>query len=143
MDEKWITVKEAAIIRKCSERTIITLIQKKELKAKREGRKWLVLLDMPPEDLAEVQPIISAYDPQLAEVILELRNQLNKKDEQLESLQKQLAEKDTAVEESRQRTDTIIMQLTRQLEQSQKMLTAHQEPWYRRWFRKSQQPQNR
>jgi excisionase family DNA binding protein len=134
MDEKWITVKEAAMIRKCSERTIITLIQKKELKAKREGRKWLVLLDMPPEDLAEVQPIVSAHDPQLAEAILELRNQLNKKDEQLENLQKQLAEKDTAVEESRQRTDTIIMQLTRQLEQSQKMLTAHQEPWYRKWF---------
>ena len=139
MEAKWITVKEAAIIRKCSERTIITLIQKKELKAKREGRKWLVLLDMPPEDLAEAQPIVSAHDPQLAEVILELRNQLNKKDEQLDNLQKQLAEKDTAVEESRQRTDTIIMQLTRQLEQSQKILTAHQEPWYRRWFRKSQQ----
>jgi len=143
MDEKWITVKEAAIIRKCSERTIITLIQKKELQAKREGRKWLVLLDMPQEDLAEVQPKVSAHDPQLAEVISELRNQLNKKDEQLENLQKQLAEKNTAVEESRQRTDTIIMQLTRQLEQSQKMLSAHQEPWYRKWFRKSQQSQNR
>jgi excisionase family DNA binding protein len=138
MNEKWITVKEAAMIRKCSERTIITLIQKKELQAKREGRKWLVLLDIPQEDLAEEQPKDSALDPQLAEVISELRNQLNRKDEQIGNLQKQLAEKDTSVEESRQRTDTIIMQLTRQLEQSQKMLSAHEEPWYRKWFRKSQ-----
>lgn len=137
MDE-WITVKEAAAIRKCSERTIITLIQKNEVKAKREGRKWLILLDMPQEDLAEEQPKDSALDLQLAEVISELRNQLSKKDEQIDNLQKQLAEKDTNVEDSRQRTDTIIMQLTRQLEQSQKMLSAHQEPWYRKWFRKGQ-----
>ena len=139
MDE-WITVKEAAAIRKCSERTIITLIQKNELKAKREGRKWLILLDMPQEDLAEEQPKDSALTPQLAEVISELRNQLSKKDEQIDNLQKQLAEKDTTVEDSRQRTDTIIMQLTRQLEQSQMMLSAHQEPWYRKWFRKSKRP---
>jgi hypothetical protein len=54
-----------------------------------------------------------------------------------------LKKKDDEIEDSRQRQDTIIMQLTRQLEQSQKMLSAHQEPWYRRWFRKNQQPQNR
>ena len=54
-----------------------------------------------------------------------------------------LKKKDDEIEDSRQRQDTIIMQLTRHLEQSQRMLEAHRDPWYRRWFRKSQQPQNR
>jgi len=51
---------------------------------------------------------------------------------------KRLDEKDALLEDNRQRQDTIILQLTRQLEQSQRLLEYHQEPWYRRWFRKGQ-----
>lgn len=41
------------------------------------------------------------------------------------------------LKETRERSDTIILNLTRQLEQNQRLLEYHQEPWYRRWFRKS------
>lgn len=53
-----------------------------------------------------------------------------------EQLRKHLEEKDKAIEESRQRQDMIIMQLTRQLENHQKLLGYKETPWYRRFFRK-------
>jgi len=40
------------------------------------------------------------------------------------------------LEQARERSDTIILQLTRQLEQSQRLLEYHQSPWWRRWFRR-------
>ena len=62
---------------------------------------------------------------------------------QIESLQKQLDTREGEVakfqeelSQSRERSDTIILQLTRQMEQSQRMLEYNQKPWYRRMFRK-------
>ena len=40
------------------------------------------------------------------------------------------------MEAARERSDTVVLQMTRQLEQSQRLLEHHQEPWYRRVFRK-------
>ena len=42
------------------------------------------------------------------------------------------------LKETKERSDTIVLNLTRQLEQSQRLLEHHQEPWYRKWFRKKQ-----
>jgi len=65
---------------------------------------------------------------------------LQKRVEELEKvvseLQSELAMARRDISEASQRHDTIVMQLTRQLEQSQRMLAAHQEPWYQRWFRR-------
>jgi len=49
-----------------------------------------------------------------------------------------LKERIQELEDARQRSDTIVLQLTRQLEQSQRLLEYHRGPWYRRWFRKRQ-----
>jgi len=43
-----------------------------------------------------------------------------------------LKEKDAQIEDSRQRQDTIIMQLSRQLGDAQKALEYHKMPWWRR-----------
>ena len=43
-----------------------------------------------------------------------------------------LKKKDDEIEDSRQRQDTIIMQLTRQLGDAQKALEYHKAPWWRR-----------
>ncbi|MDQ1281407.1 MAG: hypothetical protein QG670_2672 [Thermoproteota archaeon] len=133
--EEWITVKDAAQIRNCSERNIIRLIQAGEVKAKKDGKKWLVLID--------TSKIYSASSPQLSEVISALKVQLQEKDSQISKLQDQLGNMRNDMEEMRkdsadasQRHDTIVLQLTRQLEQSQRMLEAHREPWYRRMFGK-------
>lgn len=47
-----------------------------------------------------------------------------------------LKERGQEFETARERSDTVIMQFTRQMEQSQRLLEYHQEPWYRRVFRK-------
>lgn len=41
--------------------------------------------------------------------------------------------------DTKERSDTIILNLTRQLENQQRLLEYHQEPWYRRLFRKREQ----
>lgn len=119
---EWVPVSKAAQIRKCSERNIYNLIQKGVLQSRKEGRRSLVLMDVP-EEISEVAPNIS-------EMISTLQKQLEEKDKQIENLQTQL-------QEASQRHDTIVLQLTRQLEQSQRLLEYHQEPWYRRWFRRN------
>ena len=54
--------------------------------------------------------------------------------EQLREENLYLKERIQELESSRERTDTIILQLIRQLEQSQQLLEYHEEPWYRKWF---------
>ena len=65
----------------------------------------------------------------LVEEIVELKVELKQERERLEEARR-------AAEEASQRHDTIVLQLTRQLEQSQRLLEYHEEPWYRRWFRR-------
>ena len=56
--------------------------------------------------------------------------------DQLKAENEYLKERIQELEDARQRSDTIVLQLTRQLEQSQRLLEYHRDPWYRRWFRK-------
>jgi excisionase family DNA binding protein len=52
-----------------------------------------------------------------------------------EKLKSDLDESRRILEDNRQRQDTIILQLTRQLENIQ-LLEYKREPWWHRWFRK-------
>lgn len=54
---------------------------------------------------------------------------------QLQDENQYLKERIKELESSRERADMISIQLTRQLEQSQRMLEAHKEPFWRRWFK--------
>ncbi len=131
MDE-WITVKEAARFRNCTERNILRLIQKGELKAKREGHRWFILK----ESLEQT----SEESPNMSEVSSILKAQLQEKDKQIERLQKQLEEKDEqiknlqeALAEAGHRHDTVVMQMTRLLE-------YHQQPFWRKLFTRKALP---
>lgn len=115
--EEWITVKEAAKIKKCTERNVIELIRKGAVEAKKDGRKWLVLI--------ETSEMTAELSPQISEIISVLKVQLEEKDKQLQALQEQLSS-------ASQRHDTIVMQLTRQLGDAQKALEYHKAPWWRR-----------
>ena len=47
-----------------------------------------------------------------------------------------LKERIAGMDAARERSDTLMLQMTRQVEQSQRLLEYQQEPWYRRVFRK-------
>ena len=78
-----------------------------------------------PEDTSEV-------DQKFSEILSVLQTQLEEKDKQIDKLQKQL-------EDASHRHDTIVLQLTRQMEQSQRLLEYKSEPFYRRWFKKKRE----
>jgi excisionase family DNA binding protein len=122
MGQQWVTISEACHTLNISKTTLYRRIKQGKIqKRQANGRKTLCLIDVPDE---------TKRDPGET-----LRQQLDEKDKQIERLQIQL-------EDSTHRHDTIIMQLTRQLEQSQRLLEYHQEPWYRRWFRRSNYDQS-
>jgi excisionase family DNA binding protein len=144
MEAKWIPVKEAAKLLEISERQVLNRIHTGKLKAKREGKIWLVHGSLSePNDEAEQIPKGSDNEAyiKLEETVELLKEQLKEKDKQIDKLQGQFSETQKASEDASQRHDTIVMQLTRQLEQSQRMLSVHQEPWYRKWFRRKTREQ--
>ncbi len=119
--EEWITVKEAAIIRNCTERNILKLIDKGELQAKKDGRRWLVLMDTSEQSTEQ--------SPNSAELISVLKAQLQEKDDQIRKLQQQLEEKDKQMERLHQ---LLAIEKT----QTQQLLERQLLPFWKRWRRK-------
>ena len=56
--------------------------------------------------------------------------------QELEHFKRENEELRQELSQVRERSDVIIMQLTRQLEQNQRLLEYHQSPFWRRWFGK-------
>jgi len=128
MSEEWITTKEAAKLLKTSARYVREMISKGRLKAKRDRNRWLVHSSLSAE-ASEAEGTPGESYRSLREMVDYLKTEAQQKDRQIETLQTQL-------DQSRERSDTIILQLTRQLDQSQRLLEYHQSPWWRRWFSK-------
>jgi excisionase family DNA binding protein len=126
---KWVLVSEACQAFGKSDRTIRRWIEEGKLKSRKAGRNVEVLL--------EVADIESAHGGQsTAEVeIARLKAEVDGKDQVIKTLSSQVEE----LSASRERQDTLMLQLTRQIEQSQRLLEHHQEPFYRRWFRKKRE----
>jgi excisionase family DNA binding protein len=135
MVEEWITVKDAAKLRKCSERNIIELIHKEELEAKKDGRRWLILMD--------TSEATSAESPQSEEITSLLKAQLEEKDSQIRQSQEQVAEKDKQIERLQSQIDEKDNQMERlhqllaiEKTQTQQLLEHQLLPFWRRWRRK-------
>lgn len=139
MEAEWIPVKEAAKLLEISERQVLNRIHTGKLKVKREGKIWLVHSSLSEPD-NEAEQLLKGSDNEvylkLEETVELLKGQLKEKDKQIEKMQEQFSETQKALEDASQRHDTIVMQLTRQVEQGQRLLAAYQEPWYRKIFRK-------
>lgn len=116
---QWITVKEAALIRKCTERNILQLIKKEELEARKEGHRWQIRKDSIEK--------ISEKLPDNSEFISVLKAELQEKNEQIKQLQEELSN-------VRERSDTIILALTQQNQQ----LLEDKRPWYQKLFARRQ-----
>jgi excisionase family DNA binding protein len=123
MTSKWVNVTEACQSLGISESTLRRHIDQGKIESKKEYGRRLILIETDNHMISTVTE---------ADMISQLRSELEHLREENQFLRQKLDD----AEESRQRQDTITLQLTRQLEQSQRLLEYHQEPWYRRWFRK-------
>jgi len=123
MSDEWISTKEAGRRLNLSVRQVVDRIHKGRLNAKRDGRKWLVHSSLLPPSEAE-RGGLTAAEKHLSAAVEMLK-------ETLQDQKGQIAEKDKQIE----RQQIIIMQLSRDVESSQKLLEYHQAPWWRRWFR--------
>jgi len=134
---EWITVKEAAELLNVSERYVRNLALKGKLKAKREPNRWLIHSTLSePETEQNGIPTEQVGIPTEPHTIEWLQKRVEEQESRISELQSELVEAHKTAAEASQRHDTIVLQLTRQLEQSQRLLEYNQEPWYRRWFRK-------
>ena len=67
----------------------------------------------------------------------DLLRQLSDQQAKIDKLENQLENERQRYEDAAQRHDTIVMQMTRQMESQQRLLEYHKEPWWKRWRRKA------
>jgi hypothetical protein len=144
MSQKWVTVKQACNILGISRTTLYRRIKQGEIETKKdESSMTSCFIDVPNGtdngtiNIPDGTPRSAA---QLEQEMKQWREKVEFQVKEIAELKQELRRKDERLEDNRQRQDTIILQLTRQLDQSQRLLEYHREPWYRRWFKKKQTP---
>lgn len=130
MAGQWRSMDEACDILGVSRRTIQRRINSGNLESKLEnGRRFVLVTQVGQVRQSDSDMSQTGLVEQLQKENERLHQQLQAKDEQIKGIQDEAGQ-------SKERADTIILQLTRQLDQSQRLLEHHQEPWYRRVFKK-------
>jgi excisionase family DNA binding protein len=104
----YYTVAEASEIIGISERTVLNWIHEGKLEAKKDGKAWQIYTN-----LAE----FSQNSEKNAEIASLLQEQVNNLHQQNAELMQQNSELIRQLAETSERSDTIIMQLSKQLEQ--------------------------
>ncbi len=127
MTVKWVSVKEACHLLDISESTLRRRISQGIIKAEGEGRERRVAIEPDAEVTATMTP----------NVLRQLQKENEILREQVEWLKQKMDQRDQETAQASERHDTILLQLTRQLEQSQRLLEYHQDPWYRRLFKRN------
>jgi predicted RNase H-like nuclease (RuvC/YqgF family) len=137
--EQWLQVSKAARVLDITERTLRKHISEEKIQSKLEEGRRLVLIDTdmmsetPSHEATMIEKLKNDMERlneelnEKAKDITELKQELKKRDEYLR-------EKDDQREQASHRHDTIVLQLTRQLNNQQQLLEYHESPWYRRWF---------
>ena len=125
--DSWLAIEEAAPLLGVSVRTIRRRIKSCDIESEMRNGKWFVRIDN--QTAVSTQMSQGSLTDQLQSEVQYLRQEVTE-------LREELKRKDEQSEQAKERSDTIILQLTRQMEQSQRLLEYHAEPWYRRMFRK-------
>jgi len=115
------TIQEACQRLGKSESTVRRMIRDGRLTSSKKDGIYDIAENSVNDLLNDKQPVVND----------QLSNELVK---QLQDENRYLKERIEELESSRERADMISIQLTRQLEQSQRMLEARKEPFWRRWF---------
>ena len=87
-------------------------------------------------DNAYVNEGVDQETDQLRRQNEELLNQMSSQQERINKLEEQLESERTRYDSAAERHDMVVMQMTKQMGDQQKILEHYQEPWYRRMFRK-------
>ncbi len=132
MANKWQTVADACHTLGISQRTLYRRIKKGEIQSKLESGRRLILID----DSQVTDSVASVADMADAALLQQIKSENEHLRDQVKALQEERRAERESAEQSKERSDTIILQLTRQVDQAQRLLEHHQEPWYRRVFRK-------
>jgi len=132
MNAKWVSVKAACHLLDISESTLRRRIKQGIIRAEGEGRERRIAIESDAQVTATVTPNESE----------QLRKENEDLREQVEWLKGKLDQRDQERSQVSERHDTIVLQLTRQLEQSQRLLEYHEEPFYRKWFKKRKKPED-
>lgn len=114
MAQKWVTVTQACQHFGISKRTLFRWIEQGKIESKLEDGRRVISVTSEGQD--DTTMSLSAVEQLRSENEL-LRQQLERKDQQIE------------------RQQAIIMQLSRDVESQQQLLEYHREPFWRRWLR--------
>ena len=136
MAQEWVTVKQACNTLGISRTTLYRRIKQGEIETKRDDTsKTMCSIDVPngTDNGTTSVPDETPYSA------AQWRERVESQEKEIAELKQELRRKDELLEDNRQRQDTIILQLTRQIEQSQRLLEYNQEPWYRRMIRKGRE----
>ena len=139
MAQKWVSISDACVILGISKSTLYRKINQGEIEFKKDGKITKCLINVPDEPHNGTNDTVNETLQVMSQLRSEneyLRQQVTKLQTKLDNKDEDLRQKDDQMADASQRHDTIVLQLTRQLEQSQRMLEAHREPWYKRMFKK-------
>ena len=129
MTSRWLSSIEACQVLGISQSTLRRRIDKGEVETKLESGKRMVLVTV--DNYVDTTTPETEMVKRLQSEIELLRDQVKQKDDQINKLQEELGE-------SRERSDTIIMTLTRQVQDAQQLASYWQQPFWRRWGKNKQ-----
>jgi predicted site-specific integrase-resolvase len=128
----WLPVTGACQALGISERTLRRHAKEGKIKSKIENNRRLFWIETDRQETGTL-PEDNRRIHELEDKIKDLEARIQTKDQALEQARQ-------AAEEASQRHDTIVLQLSKQMEQAQRMLEAHESekrgPWWKRLFRK-------
>ena len=123
-EKEWLTVKETAGLLNISRRQVINKINSGQLKAKRNGRLWLIHESLSP-DIEEIK----VTSQELPEDSQDFQSEIQRLEDMMEFLRKQLEEKDQQINQQQ----AIIMQLSRN---QQMILESAEQKKSRSWWQR-------
>lgn len=126
MDE-WLSILQACQITKLSERTIRRRIKDGKIQTRMQSGRCEVFVT---SDMARHTARHMARHANDNETPDALISQLQSENEYLRA----------ELKSARERSDTIILHLTQQIEQQQRLLEYKKVPWWRRWIPRVQKP---
>ena len=143
MGQEWVTVTQACRIYGVSRRTLTRWVKDGKVESKIDDDRRLILASTVGHDETDQGHDDSGMSQDVSQQALveQLRSEIERLEKQLEAKDKQIVNLQEELSEHSQRTDSIIMQLSRNQQlmlESSEMKKERQSWWSRLWKRKDE-----